>query len=222
MANSGMGVGSNSLHAMLNKARAMNIATLMQYAPPGVGIRLTGESFTADSGHNYVSPNMLDGDTAMLSQMVEPDEQPLDLAKPESWPDWAFGLTDGQVRAVAQTHASPEKRAYIASGYRQMNTAEQIKPTRVRRPDYVSPSDRGEAGDLIIETQPEAMSPEERKKRQQVPVPLDAETNAGPVQFTDVTDDLSHTRPLDVVKRARGAAGTRGYIRKFRGRPLDT
>jgi hypothetical protein len=213
------------LNFMLNKAVAMNIRILLQYAPPNAGIRLAGESFHSDSGPNDVpTPTGLSTGTYMLV----PDNETFDLDNEDTWPDWAWGLSTEQVRVIAATNSDPRKRHLHADGQRALNDMNRrsnlpgYDPSRIRIPTYVSPTDRAEAGALVTETQPEALSKAERKRRQRVPVPLDAESDVGPVNFTDVTDeDVSHFRPVDVAKRTRGAAGSRGIIKRFRGRPLD-
>ena len=150
--------------------------------------------------------------------MLVPDNETFDLDNEDTWPDWAWGLTAEQVRVIAASSPDPRKRHLHADGQRALNDMNRrsnipgYDASRIRIPTYVSPTDRVEAGALVTETQPEAMSKAERKRRQRVPVPLDAESDVGPVNFTDVTDeDVSHFRPVDVPKRVRGPAGQPGH-----------
>jgi hypothetical protein len=138
--------------------------------------------------------------------------------------DWTVGLTEAQVETVKRASGTQAQLDFLADGFRQSNLALSVPETNIRRPRYVHPTDAAnpDAAGLITETVHEGVQTADSTPRHLV-IPEEAERDLVPIVFSEVSDeDLPKVKPVDSYRRARGPAGSRGPLRRFRGHPLDS
>jgi hypothetical protein len=138
---------------------------------------------------------------------------------------WAVGLTEDQIKTIMAIGGTYQQRVFLAEGYRQMAAQAAQPPGTLAKPRYVHPLDAAnpDSAGLVTETLHEReVTEEEKQKRSRVPIPAESVSGEAPVAFTEVDALSSRVQPLDVVKRVRGPRGSRGPLRRFAGRSLDS